>query len=75
MKRYANLSGDSGVTAYEARATSIVVQFHDGWKYAYTRHSAGADTVAMMKELADAGRGLATFISQEVKNGYARKFR
>ena len=75
MKRYANLSGESGVVAYESRATSIVVQFQDGWKYEYTRHSAGADKVAMMKELAAAGRGLSTFIARDVKDAYGRKFR
>jgi hypothetical protein len=75
MKRYANLAGDSGVTAYESRATSIVVQFQDGWKYEYTRHSVGAAVVETMKQLAAAGRGLSSFISQEVRDGYARKFR
>ena len=75
MKRYANLSGESGVVAYESRATSIVVQFQDGWKYEYTRHSAGADVVARMKALAAAGRGLSTFIAQDVKDAYGRKFR
>jgi hypothetical protein len=75
MKHYINHSGNSGVVAYESRATSILVLFHDGWKYEFTRHSAGADRVSMLKELAAAGRGLATFIAQEVRDAYGRKFR
>ena len=74
MKRYANHSGDSGVVAYELRPRSIVVQFQDGMKYEYTADSAGAPAVAAMKQLAEAGRGLSAFISQHVRNGYARKF-
>jgi hypothetical protein len=75
VKRYNNLSGDSGVVAYELRAESIIVQFQDGWKYEYTAASAGADAIGTMHSLAIAGRGLSTFISTSVRERYARKFR
>ena len=75
MKRYRNLSRDSGVVAYELSAGRIVVQFRDGWKYEYTDQSAGAAAVATMHKLAVAGRGLSTFISTHVRKAYARKFR
>lgn len=74
MKPYANLSGNSGVVAYEIRRGAIVVQFEDGLKYEYTEASAGAAAVAEMKHLAEAGRGLGTFISQHVRQHYSRKF-
>lgn len=75
MERYKNLGGDSGVTAFELGAGSIVVQFKDGWKYEYTNQSAGANAVATMHRLAAAGQGLNSFISTTVRKGYSRKFR
>ena len=75
VKRYRNLSRDSGVVAYELAPGSIVVQFRDGWKYEYSDQSAGAAAVETMHKLAVAGRGLSTFISTHVRKAYARKFR
>ena len=75
MERYRNLSGNSGVFAYELSAGRIVVQFNDGWKYEYTNRSAGSETVSTMHRLARAGRGLSGFISAHVREGYSRKFR
>lgn len=45
MDHYKNLSGDSGVLAYELSPDAIVVQFNNGWKYEYTNHSAGASAI------------------------------
>jgi hypothetical protein len=64
MKRYANVSGESGVIAYDERPGLIVVQFQGGEKYEYTARSAGASVVADMQRLARAGRGLSTFIAK-----------
>ena len=75
MVPYLNLSGNSGVVAYELHSSSIVVEFQDGWKYEYTFRSAGTAAVGKMEELAGTGRGLSTFISQHVRKAYARKFR
>ena len=71
MKRYANLSGHSGVVAYETHRGAIVVEFQGGERYAYTASSAGADAVAEMQRLARAGRGLSTYIAQQ-RPGYER---
>lgn len=75
MQPYSNLSGASGVVAYELRRNSVIIQFQDGWKYEYTTRSSGAAAIARMKQLAAAGQGLSTFIAQEVREAYARKFR
>jgi len=72
---YANLSGSSGVVAYQIGVDSITVEFVDGWLYSYTYESAGVDNVEHMKQLATRGRGLSGFISTTVKNNYAKKFR
>lgn len=75
MQRYGNLSGESGVIAYEVSPGAIVVQFNNGWKYEYTEGSAGAATIADMQRLARAGRGLSSYISVHVRDAYERKFR
>jgi hypothetical protein len=74
MRPYANLSGDSGILAYEPGPTFIRVQFRSGAPYVYTYESVGRENVERMKELAVRGRGLGTFISQhrEVRYGYVR---
>lgn len=73
MERYRNLSGDSGVTAYDLGPDSITVQFGEGDAYLYTNASAGAANIARMQTLAKAGRGLCTFINKAVRDRYARK--
>jgi len=73
MPRYRNLSGGSGVVAYETTADSITLTFANGDRYLYGRDRPGVATVARMKALAKAGRGLATFVSQHVGDAYERK--
>jgi hypothetical protein len=73
MHRYKNLGGESGVVAYDIDAGQIIVQFKNGERYLYTEDSAGAANIAKMQELAKAGRGLSSFISQHVSNCYERK--
>jgi len=73
MQRYKNASGESGVVAYDIDAGAITVQFRGGDRYLYTEDSAGAANVARMQELARAGHGLSSFISQHVHDRYARK--
>jgi hypothetical protein len=75
MTAYGNVSGNSGVVAYALGAGWIIVKFEDGWQYEYTGKSAGAPAIADMQRLAAAGQGLCTYISQNVKDRYARKFR
>jgi hypothetical protein len=73
MQRYANRSGHSGVVAYELGADSITVKFTGGDRYLYDVGSTGADHIARMRELAREGHGLSTYISQHVRERYARK--
>ena len=74
MPRYANLSGNSGVVAYQAGADSITVEFVNGQKYLYNYQSAGPANVETMKKLAAQGQGLSAFISAVVKNVYAERW-
>lgn len=75
MTEYKNLSGDSGVAAYELAEHSIQVEFQGGDVYLYTRDSVGEENLVRMKKLADAGKGLSTFISQHVRGKFAEKIR
>jgi len=72
VERYKNLSGDSGVVAYEIRRDSIRVQFGDHI-YTYDAATVGRDALQKMKALAVAGRGLSSFISTEVRDSYTSK--
>jgi hypothetical protein len=73
MKRYANRSGNSGVTGYQIGDSSILVRFVNGDIYEYDATSPGAKHVQNMRMLALAGEGLATYISRFVQENYARK--
>lgn len=73
MEPYQNLSGNSGVAAYEIGEDYIRVQFTSGSVYVYTYDSAGADNIEQMKRLAKKGQGLNTFINTTVREEYARR--
>lgn len=73
MKRYRNLHGDSGVDTYETGRDSIRVRFIDDGTYEYTAEVTGREHVRNMQRLAEAGRGLATYISRHVRDAWARK--
>ena len=73
MTEYQNLSGESGISAYEIGEDYIRVEFRDEDVYLYTNNSAGAEHIAEMKRLAELGRGLNTYISQNVKSNYEKK--
>jgi hypothetical protein len=73
VPRYKNLSGHSGVAAYEIASDSITLTFAGGDRYLYTAVRPGRAEVDRMKALAKAGRGLSTFVSQHVRENYDRK--
>lgn len=74
MKTYKNLSGDSGVVAYEIGKSFIKIKF-DGESgiYTYDYKRPGKEQVEHMKRLAVKGQGLSTYISQEVRTNFSSK--
>ena len=64
MERYLNISGASGVRAYEITQTQITVQFTSGSIYVYNYISSGVNNVEYMKTLAVNGSGLNSFIKR-----------
>lgn len=75
MTPYKNLGGDSGISSYEIGDDYIKVEFNDSSIYLYNYVSAGEDNIEQMKQLAEAGEGLNSFINKHVKNKYAEKLR
>jgi hypothetical protein len=73
MKRYRNLEGHSGVTAYESGDGFIRIRFVNGDVYEYTDEATGREHIANMQKLAQAGLGLSTYVSRFVHDDYARK--
>lgn len=73
MQRYRNLSGNSGVVAYTLHDDAIDVRFREGGVYRYDASAPGIGHVTRMRELALAGRGLATYINRHVRDDYAAK--
>ncbi len=74
MDKYANLHGNSGVDEYQITDSLIKVRFINSTDvYVYSNSIPGKGHVDEMKRLAKAGRGLATYISQEIKGNYDHK--
>ena len=72
MQRYANRDGSSGVVAYATGPAGIAVEFTNGAIYVYDLERPGRQAVSEMKRLARQGRGLSTYISQHVRDCYAK---
>ncbi len=75
MTKYKNLSGKSTVATYDLAKDSVTVGFATRAVYLYSNQSAGSGNVRQMKTLAEAGKGLGTFIEANVKAKFARKIR
>ncbi|KTD63652.1 hypothetical protein Lsan_1085 [Legionella santicrucis] len=74
MEAYRNSSGSSGVELYEIGVDYIIVKFKNStYAYHYTYKKPGVHDVEEMKNLAKAGRGLNSYINQNVRNNFERR--
>ena len=73
MQPYRDLSGDSGVDSYESGVDWIRVRFKRGGTYFYDQVRPGPAHVERMKQLAQSGDGLATYINQYIRRDYSRR--
>lgn len=71
MQPYRNLSGNSGVVAFNLGDSHIDIEFQDGHRYRYDYTTPGQAEVEAMKTLAQNGKGLATYINQHVRERFA----
>ena len=73
MKKYADFNNISGVDSYEIGNDYIKIKFVSSERiYLYTYASAGIIAIEKMKMLAEKGKGLNTYINQNVKEKYER---
>lgn len=70
MQRYKALSGDAGIVAYEIEDDAIILEFNDGRQYVYSYARPGMEHVEQMKVLAAEGKGLTTYVNQQVRENY-----
>ena len=73
MYSYQNINGNSNVEAYAIGSDYIEVKFCNTSKlYRYSYASAGRDNVETMKQLAQQGYGLNSFIMRNVRYNYEK---
>lgn len=73
MKRYKDINGGSGISLYGCGPDYISIKFKDTETiYSYNYVVTGKKHVEKMKQLAEKGSGLSTYIAQnpEVRNNY-----
>lgn len=70
MQNYYNIGGNSSIAGYEIEPTRIRVKFSNGSIYSWSYASAGRNNVETMKQLAQSGSGLNSFIMRYVRHAY-----
>jgi hypothetical protein len=73
MQPYKNLSGSSGVVAFQIGDQHIDIEFEGKQRYRYDYTKPGQQEVETMKVLAKSGKGLATFINQNIRDRFSTK--
>ena len=73
MVRYENLSGKSSIDSYEEGEDFIRIEFNNGSIYLYTELSCGKEAISEMKELANKGSGLVSYIAVEKPAFFAKE--
>ena len=73
MEKYKNIGRGSGVSEYEIGADYIKVKFCDASTYLYSYRKPGNYLVEQMKNLAQNGVGLNSYINRNVKYKYESK--
>ena len=73
--RYADIGSDSGIDSYAYGEDFVQIKFKTGEVFEYTTKSAGSANIKKLIKLAEAGDGLNTFLSRNVRKKYSRKWR
>lgn len=72
MEKYHG-SKQSGISAYKNTPDGIIIKYKDGSVYLYNYIKPGEEDIEQMKILAVQGKGLATYINQNVRDNYFKK--
>ena len=75
MTPYKNCRGNSPVIDFEYDDRSIRVMFKSRMTYEYLRSQIGESNFQTMKQLAEEGSGLSAFITKNVYEMYARRWK
>jgi hypothetical protein len=75
MRQYGGHIRKHGVRAFEIQSDAIDVEFTSGWIYHFSYQKPGAPRVELMKQLAESGHGLSTFINKHVRNRFESRRR
>jgi hypothetical protein len=73
LNKYKDLSGSSGVTGYKSVPNGIILQFKHKELYLYDNSKPGKRHVEQMKILAERGKGLTTYVNQNIRSNYKEK--
>jgi hypothetical protein len=73
LEKYKDLSGRGGVTGYKIFHEGIIVQFQNRDIYLYDYIKPGKYYIDQMKTLAKNGKGLTTYINQNIRENYRKK--
>jgi len=73
MKRYEDRSGRGGITGYENLPDGIILEFRYKDQYLYDYSQPGKEHVEQMKTLAEKGKGLTTYVNQNIRGNYKEK--
>ena len=73
LKKYKDLSGGSGVTGYKFVPHGIILQFKHKELYLYDESKPGRHHLEQMKILAKKGKGLTTYVNQNIRDNYKEK--
>ena len=73
MKKYCDIDGNSGISAYEVGDDFVIVCFAKGGMYLYNYSITGSNHVNKMIELARIGNGLNRYINLNIEHASARK--
>ncbi len=71
LQPYRSAGGRSGVTDFAIFPDAILLLFQDGSAYLYDTDRPGPEHVRRMTALAQAGRGLTTYVNRHVRGSYA----
>jgi hypothetical protein len=74
-EKYLDLSGDGGIEGFIILGTKIYILFDNDYWYEYDDIKPGKEHVDQMKDFARAGKGLKTYINQNVRGNYRNKFK
>jgi len=73
LKNYKDLSGSGGITGYQFLQNGIILQFKSKDLYLYDYKKPGKQHIEQMKILAEKGKGLTTYVNQNIRDNYSQK--